>query len=666
MGSLAEIDKKSAKSIANILNQKNKNLRFSVVDQAIQSYWKKQESNRRHGADALQTKIIKGLDSYISSARERKKKLNKENSKIQRSFIECKKETLKLKQIGLKEWQKLEEQIQKNEQHKKANKLGKIKDLKSLQNKCSAAFAKYESYVNKLNDLEQSNHSQACQIGELLHESQKYASDRLSMHYNMAVSSKKFFDGFIGSNKSIVQSKAPPLNDILWRWLTFPKNHQTHSLPCTSKEVLSKQSIGQSFKRRVELDYQTSKFLKAPKSSSKSPKAQQKNESAIKQQSVQQQNNKKEKKEKKEKHKKQKKKVKEEEKVQTAVDDEWDVDFGGDDKEIPAMNDFNADNNKSNIVSDDDFFAAASEQNDIFGTVENIKQPKVEKTEQTKEKDLLQQHKDENVEMNGFDAGFDDNFDFGNNKDLDIAQENIETDKGFGGDWNANFDDQDLFGTNDENVNNEQVQNEEEDVDNLFAASAANDIFGTEIKETLNENVQNNDDLFSNNFGNNVESNVDMDDNKKNEDVFGDEVGFDFDATTNDDDGALFDDEFDDEQAIEFPEFDINETTKPKNIKKTKSKQKKKEKEKKPQSSPQPNQITDIPEPVISFDAPFANDNGDNADNEDVDDNPFGGSDPFGGDADDDMIDGDNPFAFDEPDNDTKSTEVDDEFDPFG
>merc|ERR1712244_180783 len=102
--------------------------------------------------------------------------------------------------------------------------------------------------------------------GELLHESQKYASDRLSMHYNMAVAQKKFCDGFIGSNKSIVQSKAPPLNDVLWRWLTFPKNHQTHSLPCTSKEVFSKQSIGQGFKRRVEPDYQNSTFLKPPKS----------------------------------------------------------------------------------------------------------------------------------------------------------------------------------------------------------------------------------------------------------------------------------------------------------------------------------------------------------------------------------------------------------------
>merc|ERR1712154_638951 len=152
--------------------------------------------------------------------------------------------------------------------HKKTNKLSKIKDLKPLQDKCSKAFAKYESYVAKLNELEQINHEQSCKIGELLHESQKYAAERLSMHYNMAVSSKKYFDEFISSNKSIVQSKAPPLNDILWRWLTFPKNHQTHTLPCTSKEVFSKKSIGQGFKRRVDDDYQKSDILKPPNTKS--------------------------------------------------------------------------------------------------------------------------------------------------------------------------------------------------------------------------------------------------------------------------------------------------------------------------------------------------------------------------------------------------------------
>ena len=268
---LAESEKQSAKSIATILNQKNKTLRFSVVDQAIQNYWKKQESFRRHFSTALLEKIIGGLDAYINSAKDRKKKLSKENKKVQATFIECKKEAGKQKQLASKEWQRLEEQISKNEQYKKQNKQNKIKDLKSLQEKCSKHFAKYESYVAKLNELEQANHQQACKIGELLHESQTFASERLSMHYNMAVSSKKYLDEFVGANKSIVQSKAPPLTDILWRWLTYPKNHQTHSLPCTSKEVFQKKSIGQGFKRRVEPDYQQSPFLKEPKQS-KSPR----------------------------------------------------------------------------------------------------------------------------------------------------------------------------------------------------------------------------------------------------------------------------------------------------------------------------------------------------------------------------------------------------------
>ena len=210
--------------------------------------------------------------------------------------------------------------------------------------------------------------------------------------------------------------------------------------------------------------------------------------------------------------------------------------------------------------------------------------------------------------------------------------------------------------------------------------SAANDIFGAETKESLNENVGTTDDLFSNNFenddlfGNNTnELNVDKNENKSDEDIFGAEVGFDFDATTNGDDGALFDDEFDDEQAIEFPEFDVNES-KPKKDKIIKTK-KKEEKLKvieanELESSPQPNQITDIPEPVISFNAPFDddnnNDNNNNNEDNDNDDNPFG-SDLFGGDDDDDgdYDDGDNPFAFDEPEISAKNTEVD-EFDPFG
>merc|ERR1719410_3025555 len=364
---------------------------------------------------------------------------------------------------------------------------------------------------------------------------------------------------------------------------------------------------------------------------------------------------------------------------------------------MEATNVFNADSN-ANIVSNDDDFFGGSAQTDIFGTVEDVKQPKVEKAEQKIEKDLVQQHNEENATMNGFDAGFDDNFgNFDTNKDLDIAQQNVETDKNGGGggdDWNTNFDDQEPFGSNEDNKET-QTQNEE-DVDNLFAESAANDIFGTPNANTnTNADTFGNgaaDDLFSNNFGNddifgnsepmNVEKHEDKSSNIENDDMFGTDGqnvdGFAFDATgadlnMNSDDGALFDDEFDDEQAIEFPEFDINETTT------TKTKKSKKKKEKTLQaidanalgteSSPQPNQITAIPEPVISFDAQFDdNNNYTNGNNKTIneeepdDDNPFG-DDPFGGDApiddddDDDVIDEDNPFAvFDESDGDNNNT----------
>merc|ERR1712130_124780 len=91
----------------------------------------------------------------------------------------------------------------------------------------------------------------------------------------MASSNKEFCESFIKTNKSIVMSKAPPVEDVLWRWLSFPKNHHTHALPCSSQEVSSKQAIGQSFKskRRVEPDYQESPFLKPP-AVSKSPSPQ--------------------------------------------------------------------------------------------------------------------------------------------------------------------------------------------------------------------------------------------------------------------------------------------------------------------------------------------------------------------------------------------------------
>merc|ERR1712129_538468 len=172
-------------------------------------------------------------------------------------------------------------------------------------------------------------------------------------------------------------------------------------------------------------------------------------------------------------------------------------------------------------------------------------------------KNLVEQH---NEQMNGFDAGFDDtfggNFDFGNNDDLDIAQANAETEAtqastaGFGGDWNTNFgaDDDDVFGTNE--PNEQPTQKTEEDVDHLFAASAADDLFGDGTKEeTTNANATTttaNDDLFANTFGdddvfgNNEEIKVEEKENQNDvainanadDDLFGaGNDGFDFDAT---------------------------------------------------------------------------------------------------------------------------------------
>merc|ERR1719229_877675 len=105
-------------------------------------------------------------------------------------------------------------------------------------------------------------------------------------------------------------------------------------------------------------------------------------------------------------------------------------------------------------MSDDQFFGPETisfdvddGNNDIFGTVQDVKQPPIQKKQEPKQKDLVQQHK-EDTEINGFDAGFDDNFgnfgDFGDNKDLAITDDNAGGGGGggggFGGDWNTNFD----------------------------------------------------------------------------------------------------------------------------------------------------------------------------------------------------------------------------------
>jgi len=776
MKKLSENERQSAKIIASILNQKNKTLRFSVVDQAIQTYWKKQEANRRHFADALQSKIIDALENYINTANTKKKKLQKENKKVQSSFIEYKKEATKQKQISLKEWQKLEEQIQKNEQYKKQNKSSKMKDLKPFQDKCSKAFAKYEVYAAKLNELEQVSHDHACKIGELLHESQRYASDRLSMHYNMAVSSKKFLDEFIANNKSIVQSKAPPLTDILWRWLSYPKNHQTHTLPCTSQEVFEKKSIGQGFKRRVEPDFQQSPYLKPPQSSR--PKTSASSASASASTSPQPSASKKSKKGKKKKKEKSPQapiQPEVETQMQTQaqtqadtqappVDDNWDVNFddqfGDDDGAAFGAADQAQtanDNVQANGKQADDLFASSADafgdasggfgddfkngdekeskqpqqddnadgvsfgfddNVDIFAVVQDVKQPKVEQPAEPKQKDLVQQHQEE---TKGFDGGFDANFDdtFGDSNDLAIANENangtVQT-AGFGGDWNTNFD-EDAFA---DSGNQQKEAKQDEDVDALFAASAAEDLFGgsgttdtggaAAVTTTV---TAGGDDMFADDFGgddifanNDTQpANATSTDNNEDGAAFGFENS---DANINENENGgdkLFDDEFDEDAAIEFPEFDINAAvttstdTGPDMAGKAKKRKSKSSKKKKknaldkpgtavieayPAASPQPNEITALPQAVVSFDAEPEPEEKHEDDDGDVD-NPFA-VDPFGAADDDafvddhihndgdDTIDADNPFAmFDEPDAENDENENNDgkadmmqDFDPFG
>merc|ERR1712190_534036 len=141
-------------------------------------------------------------------------------------------------------------------------------------------------------------------------------------------------------------------------------------------------------------------------------------------------------------------------------------------------------------------------------------------------------------QMNGFDAGFDDTFGdgfgFGNNDDLDIAQENAQTDNNanaFGGDWNTTFGDEDNVFASDNNQQQQPQQEAvqtEEDVDHLFAASAADDLFGggTDTKDNAQMNGHtdtNGDDLFANTFD--------------DDDVFGnnaEEVKFEEDKNTKD------------------------------------------------------------------------------------------------------------------------------------
>merc|ERR1712087_619875 len=139
---------------------------------------------------------------------------------------------------------------------------------------------------------------------------------------------------------------------------------------------------------------------------------------------------------------------------------------------------------------------------------------------------------------------------------------------------------------------------------------------------------------------------------------------------------GLFDDDFDDDDddaGVDFPEFDPSaELEAQKAVPAIDALQS--------QASPQPNEITSIPEPVIKFEAsPQPAD----APQDELDaDNPFG-VDPFAAsgsqsdhleDDDDDEIDADNPFAmFDEPDDPEQGNDLkehidggaDDDVDPF-
>jgi len=323
---------------------------------------------------------------------------------------------------------------------------------------------------------------------------------------------------------------------------------------------------------------------------------------------------------------------------------------------------------------------------------------------------------------------------FEENEELAIAQNNAEKDADLGGgsgggfeaDWNTNFDD-DAFADD----GAQTVNAAPEDVDDMFANSMANDLWATPGGPTSEPNadseanaIGNGDALFADDFGNGAVSfggddlfaDAPKDEpaktvtsttttKKKAEAVttptppamedpmFGaaaDGGGFDFGAATeandiNIDMGSAddFDDEFDDGGALEFPEYDGMLATTSTTKKKRKSASKPKAKQSalvvmsapsEMESSPQPNEITTIPEPVISFDAPEPSKT-ETADDALADDNPFGDDDPFGagdmdGDEDDDEeIGGDNPFAmFEEPSQTAGNdqSKQDDVFDPFG
>mmetsp|Transcript_107556 Transcript_107556/g.131230 ORF Transcript_107556/g.131230 Transcript_107556/m.131230 type:complete len:272 (-) Transcript_107556:669-1484(-) len=218
---LGDNEKQSGKIILQLITKKNKSLRFSVVDTAIQSYWKKRASSRIKFAESIQQTVIPNLELFLNQCRSIKRNLCRENDKIQKNFLNISRELSKQKNICEREWQSLGNIIAKNERNIKSGK--KEKDILTYQNRCKQAFKKLESMLNSLNEYEQLNHKHTIELGKLLHKSQSYAAERLIGHYNYCLSEIKYLKNFQERNKPIVQGKAPPIEDVLWRWISYPK-----------------------------------------------------------------------------------------------------------------------------------------------------------------------------------------------------------------------------------------------------------------------------------------------------------------------------------------------------------------------------------------------------------------------------------------------------------
>eukprot|EP01083_Nonionella_stella_P229858 813077_1 len=265
----------------------------------------------------------------------------------------------------------------------------------------------------------------------------------------------------------------------------------------------------------------------------------------------------------------------------------------------------------------DDWNVGFENNDDIFGSIEDAKQAPTAK-----------------ATTNGFDdTGFRNSFGDLENIDLNIVDSNPGADDGGGGGFGGNWDEPDI--NFDEQLFAQDNDTNDANVDDLFAA----DNFGGDIFDAKDDKTSTNDIFASFDFDANANTTIKAIDAANNANI----------NTDLDNAGTgLFDDEFDNEQEITFPEFDVYNTNA--ETKTRKSKADKMQEQEPPQPSLQPNQITALSEPVISFDAP-SDDNATKTKKESIDiddDNPFGVD--LDNDNDDD-IDADNPFAmFDEPD----------------